>query len=163
VLARKEAFALGEQARAARIDSPSVPWRAPAAIALQRLVEEDEARELAAEQLALARRWGAASDIGAALRLNARVDAERRLELLEESIALLETAPWRLELSRARWSTSAPRCASRAGARMRTSRCAGRRSSPTPAAPVRCVPARSTASRRSAIARASSCSPAPSR
>jgi len=95
VLARKEAFALGEQARAARIDSPSVPWRAPAAIALQRLGEEDEARELAAEQLALARRWGAASDIGAALRLNARVDAERRLELLEE------TAPWRLELARA--------------------------------------------------------------
>ena len=29
------------------------------------------------------------------------MDAERRLELLEESIALLETAPWRLELARA--------------------------------------------------------------
>ncbi len=100
-LARRDAFELGAQVRAARIDTPSVPWRAPAAIALQRLGEEAQARALAAEQLELARRWGAASDVGAALRLNARVDAERRLELLEESIALLETAPWRLELARA--------------------------------------------------------------
>jgi len=101
VLARKEAFALGEQSRAARIDTPTVPWRAPAAIALQRLGEEDEARALVAEQVALARRWGTASDVGAALRLNARVDAQRRLALLGESVALLETAPWRLELARA--------------------------------------------------------------
>ena len=100
-LARRDALALGEQARAARIDTPSVPWRAPAAIALQRLGEEAQARTLAAEQLALARRWGAPSDVGASLRLNARVDPERRLALLEEAIALLETAPWRLELARA--------------------------------------------------------------
>ena len=100
-LARRDALALGEQARAARIDTPSVPWRAPAAIALQRLGEEAQARTLAAEQLELARRWGAASDVGAALRLNARVDPQRRMELLEEAIALLETAPWRLELARA--------------------------------------------------------------
>lgn len=78
-----------------------MPWRAPAAIALQRLGQEDEARTLVAEQLALARQWGTASDMGAALRLNARVDGERRLELLEESIALLVKAPWRLELARA--------------------------------------------------------------
>ncbi|MDP1849838.1 MAG: LuxR C-terminal-related transcriptional regulator, partial [Solirubrobacteraceae bacterium] len=100
-LARRDAFELGEQVREARIDTPSVPWRAPAAIALQRLGEEDAARALAAEQLELARRWGAASDVGASLRLNARVDPGRRLELLEESIALLETSPWRLELARA--------------------------------------------------------------
>ncbi|HVF76958.1 MAG TPA: AAA family ATPase [Solirubrobacteraceae bacterium] len=100
-LAREEAFALGEQARAARIDSPTVPWRAPAAIALQRLGEEQQARALVAEQVALARRWGTASDMGASLRLNARVDGEHRLELLEQSIALLEQAPWRLELARA--------------------------------------------------------------
>ena len=101
VLALKEASELGESVRAARIDTPSVPWRAPAAIALQRLGEDDRARALAAEQLALARRWGTASDMGASLRLCARVDPDRRLELLEESIALLETAPWRLELARA--------------------------------------------------------------
>ncbi len=100
-LARIEAFALGEQARRVRIDTPTVPWRAPAAIALQRLGEEGEARALVAEQLALARRWGTASDIGAALRLSARVEGGRRLQLLEESIALLESAPWRLELARA--------------------------------------------------------------
>ena len=100
-LACKEALALGEQARAARIDTPSVPWRAPAAIALQRLGEEEQARTLVAEQVALARQWGTASDMGASLRLNARVDPERRLELLEQSIALLERAPWRLELARA--------------------------------------------------------------
>ena len=101
VLARREAFGLGDQARRARIDTPTVPWRAPAAIALQRLGEEDRARALAAEQLDLARRWGTASDVGASLRFNARVDGERRLSLLEESIALLEVAPWRLELARA--------------------------------------------------------------
>jgi DNA-binding CsgD family transcriptional regulator len=78
-----------------------VPWRAPAAIALQRLGEEAQARTLAAEQLELARRWGTRSDVGAALRLSARVDGERRIALLEESIGLLETAPWRLELARA--------------------------------------------------------------
>ena len=100
-LARDQAFELGEQVRAARIDTPSVPWRAPAALALQRLGEEGEARRLAAEQLELARRWGAASDIGAALRLNARVDADERIARLEASIALLEDAPWRLELARA--------------------------------------------------------------
>ena len=100
-LARRDACALGAQVQAARIDTPSVPWRAPAAIALQRLGEEAQARALAAEQLSLARRWGAASDVGASLRLNARVDGERRIELLEASIALLETAPWRLELARA--------------------------------------------------------------
>ena len=100
-LARATRSSSATQVRAARIDTPSVPWRAPAAIALQRLGEEAQARALAAEQLELARRWGAASDVGAALRLNARVDGERRLELLEESIALLETAPWRLELARA--------------------------------------------------------------
>ncbi len=101
VLARRDAFELGEQVRAAHIDTPSVPWRAPAAIALQRLGEDAQARALAAEQLELARRWGTASDVGASLRLNARMDGERRIELLEESIALLETAPWRLELARA--------------------------------------------------------------
>ena len=100
-LARNQAFELGDQVRSARIDTPSVPWRAPAAIALQRLGEEAEARTLAAEQLELARRWGTASDVGAALRLNARVDGERRIALLEESIGRLETAPWRLELARA--------------------------------------------------------------
>jgi DNA-binding CsgD family transcriptional regulator len=100
-LARKEAFELGEQARAVRIDTPSVPWRAPAVIALQRLGEQEEARALAAEQVALAHRWGTASDRGAALRLSARVDSAHRLELLEQSIVLLQTAPWRLELARA--------------------------------------------------------------
>ena len=100
-LARDQALELGEQVRAARIDTPSVPWRAPAALALLRLGEEDEARRLAAEQLALARRWGAASDVGAALRLNARVDGDQRIARLQSSIALLENAPWRLELARA--------------------------------------------------------------
>ncbi len=100
-LARRDAFELGAQVVTARIDTPSVPWRAPAVIALQRLGEEAQARTLAAEQLGLARRWGTASDVGASLRLNARVNPDRRLELLEQSVALLETAPWRLELARA--------------------------------------------------------------
>lgn len=56
--------------------------------------ESDEAQALAGEQLDLARRWGAASDIGAAPRLSARLGAGGRLDRLED-------APDRLRLARA--------------------------------------------------------------
>ena len=92
---------VGEEHRAAGIDTPSIPWRAVAAFAALRLGDEARARELADEQLELARRWQAPTELGIALRVLARVDGERRLELLEESIATLEDSPARLELARA--------------------------------------------------------------
>ena len=45
-----------------------IAWRSPAALALLQLGEEDEARRLATEELALARAWGAPRALGAALR-----------------------------------------------------------------------------------------------
>ena len=162
-LARREAFALGEQVRAARIDTPSVPWRAPAAIALQRLGEEAQARALAAEQLALARRWGAASDVGASLRLSARVDpraaagAARGVDRAARDGAVAAGAGARAGRLRRRAARR-----SRA-ARTRTSRCAAPPSWPMPAARGRCGRERWTAWRRSATGRASSCSRAPTR
>ena len=77
-------------------------WRRPAALAALRLGDEAQARTLAAEQLELARRWGAASDVGAALRLAARVDGERRMEPARARRSrVLEPSPARLELGRA--------------------------------------------------------------
>jgi len=56
--------------------------------------------ELATEQLDVARKWGAATEVGAALRLLSNADADARLELLTESVTVLEASPSRLELAR---------------------------------------------------------------
>jgi DNA-binding CsgD family transcriptional regulator len=98
------AYRLRDEMVAADLDPPAVPWRTPAALAQLRLGNEAEARELAAGQLDLTRRWGAATDLGAALRLTAKVDlghGARRVETLTEAVAVLEKSPARLELARA--------------------------------------------------------------
>lgn len=100
VLARKEAYLMRDEMNAAGVDPPTIPWRSPAVHAALLLGDEEEARTLAAEQLDLARRWGAATELGSALRLVARTDPERRLELLEESLAVLERSPARLQRAR---------------------------------------------------------------
>ena len=99
--ALREALALGEELRLEAMDTPTIAWRVPAATAALRLGEDDLARVLSDEHLALARRWGAATDLGIALRLAARVDGDERLTLLDEAIATLERSPARLELARA--------------------------------------------------------------
>ena len=99
--ALREALALGEELRLEAMDTPTIAWRVPAATAALRLGEDDLARVLSDEHLALARRWGAATDLGIALRLAARVDGGERLTLLDEAIATLERSPARLELARA--------------------------------------------------------------
>ena len=99
-------------------------------------------------------RWGTATEIGAALRLSARVDAERRLELLGEAIAVLERSPARLELARALVDLGEALRVARRRAR-RTSRCTAAPSSRRRAARPRCASARWRASRRSATGRAS--------
>jgi DNA-binding CsgD family transcriptional regulator len=99
--ARSEAEALGAFEADAGIDNPTTPWRSIAALAALRMGDEDAARALADEQLALARRWGVAGDIGAALRLVARIGPGDRLDVLEEAVDVLEGATWRLQLAAA--------------------------------------------------------------
>jgi DNA-binding CsgD family transcriptional regulator len=105
--ALEHAYRLRDEMAAAHLDPPAVPWRTAAAWALLRLGSEEsvaEARELASDQLELARRWGAASDLGAALRLTAKVDVgqgARRVTTLEEAVVVLEGSPARLELAKA--------------------------------------------------------------
>ncbi len=82
-------------------NSVAVSWRGAAALALARLGREDEAREVAAEQLAAARAFGAPGELGAALRVVAKVDGARRLERLEEAVAVLERSQARLQLAAA--------------------------------------------------------------
>ncbi|ADB49557.1 helix-turn-helix transcriptional regulator [Conexibacter woesei] len=77
-------------------------WRARAALALTALGERDEAVALAAEDLERARRWGAASGIGTALRALALAgDGGEAAPRLREAVAALERAPARLEHARA--------------------------------------------------------------
>jgi DNA-binding CsgD family transcriptional regulator len=81
------------------IPNPSwAPWRSNAALAQARLGNRDQASQLLAEELELARRFGAPRAIGIALRaagLCAKGAAE--IELLRESEAVLRRSPARLE------------------------------------------------------------------
>jgi DNA-binding CsgD family transcriptional regulator/tetratricopeptide (TPR) repeat protein len=78
-------------------------WRSPAALALLQLGEQDEARRLAAEELELARTWGAPRALGAALRAAGLVEGgEHGLGLLEEAVQVLSNSPAKLEQAKAR-------------------------------------------------------------
>ncbi|CCH27960.1 AAA family ATPase [Actinosynnema sp. NPDC047251] len=100
VLAKAEAFRQRDEMRAVDVDAPTIPWRDPAVRAAMLLGDEAEALALAREQLAVARKWGAATEVGAALRLLAHADAEHRVALLAESVEVLENSPARLHLAR---------------------------------------------------------------
>jgi ATP/maltotriose-dependent transcriptional regulator MalT len=77
-------------------------WRSNAALGFLTLGDRDEANRLAAEDLELARDWGAPSGVGAALRVSALVEeGEEQVPRLREAVAVLETSPARLELARA--------------------------------------------------------------
>jgi DNA-binding CsgD family transcriptional regulator len=96
-----EARALEEaEDRSGTVNTAS-PWWVPAALALLRLGREAEARDVAERWLAVARGSGTSTDVGAALRLLARIEPGRRVELLEESVAQLAAAPDRLEYAAA--------------------------------------------------------------
>jgi DNA-binding CsgD family transcriptional regulator len=80
-----------------------IAWRSPAALALLQLGRRDEAGPLVAEELELARTWGAPRALGAALRAAGLVEGgERGLELLEEAVEVLSDSPARLEHAKAR-------------------------------------------------------------
>ena len=78
------------------------PWRHPAARALAALGRVDEAVALADEQVALLRRWGAPTALGAALRLAGELRGADGAPLLREAVDLLAPTGAALELARAR-------------------------------------------------------------
>jgi DNA-binding CsgD family transcriptional regulator len=93
----------GRVMEASHLHNPAIaPWRSRAALAAAALGRRDEARELVEEELALARRFGAARPIGIALRAAGVVaGGEEGVERLGEAVEVLERSPARLELARA--------------------------------------------------------------
>ena len=87
------------------IDNPAWrPWRSLRASVLEGLGRHDEAVRLVAEELALARAWGAPLTLGRTLRRLGELRGGPGLELLREAVAVLEPTPFRLELARARFA-----------------------------------------------------------
>ncbi|MGH4026902.1 MAG: helix-turn-helix transcriptional regulator [Pseudonocardiaceae bacterium] len=79
-----------------------VAWRSGAATALFRLGRPDEAQALAAEELVLARRWGAPRALGRALWVSGLVHGEEKgLALLRDAVDVLSSSPARLEFAKA--------------------------------------------------------------
>jgi DNA-binding CsgD family transcriptional regulator len=101
--AAADLLALGHELDAVGIRSPSITqWRSRAATALMRTGDLEQARLLAAEEVELARRWGAPRAIGVALRVHGlTVGGPDGLALLEEAAATLEGSSARLERARA--------------------------------------------------------------
>ncbi len=98
-----ELLDIGDTARRVPFDNPAwIPWRSWTAQGLRLLDRKDEARVLAEEEVALARRWGAAHAIGASLRVLALVEGGRRGEkLLREAVATLAASSAAVEHARA--------------------------------------------------------------
>jgi DNA-binding NarL/FixJ family response regulator len=78
-------------------------WRIPACLALRAAGEEDTARRLMSEELVRARRWGAASGIGTAMRVSALFDHDKEIlvDRLSEAAAILQGSPAKLEYAHA--------------------------------------------------------------
>jgi DNA-binding CsgD family transcriptional regulator len=99
----EELLQVGETVRLLPFDNPgTAPWRSWAAEGLRLLDRNDEARVLAADELALARRWGDPQIIGAALRVLGLVEGGRAgIGLLREAVEVLAGSQARLEHARA--------------------------------------------------------------
>jgi DNA-binding CsgD family transcriptional regulator len=99
----EELLQVGETVRLVPFDNPSsVPWRRWAAEGLRLLDRNDEARSLADEELALARRWGDPYAIGASLRVLGLVEGGKAgIGLLREAVEVLAGSEARLEHARA--------------------------------------------------------------
>jgi DNA-binding CsgD family transcriptional regulator len=92
-----------DQAQQLGIDNPAVyTGRAALALALHRTGASDEAWRLAQEEVAVARAFGAAWSLGAALRTAATVaPTVKRLQLITEAVEVLEDSGAGLELAHA--------------------------------------------------------------
>jgi DNA-binding CsgD family transcriptional regulator len=86
-------------------------WRSEAALAAHRLGRDEQARELAEEELQLARAFGSPRALGVALRAVGLVaEGQQRLPLLEQAVQALERSPAQLELARALVDLGAAQC-----------------------------------------------------
>ena len=94
---------LGRRLEAIEARNPAFfPWRSYASAALVALDRPDEAEDLVAAEVDLARRWGAPAALGRALRQAALVDrGSAGIELLREAVSVLEPSPARLEHAKA--------------------------------------------------------------
>jgi DNA-binding CsgD family transcriptional regulator len=106
--AHRPAAALAEFDRAGEIlvrtgfvNPAVVEWRADAARACLLLGDRERARELAREELDLARAFGTPRAIGVALRASAAVEQPARLERLSEAAGILRGSQARLEYAHA--------------------------------------------------------------
>jgi DNA-binding CsgD family transcriptional regulator len=99
----EELLQVGETVRLVPFDNPScVPWRRWAVEGLRLLDRNDEARALADEELALARKWGDPIAIGASLRVLGLVEGGTAgIGLLREAVEVLAGSEARLEHARA--------------------------------------------------------------
>jgi DNA-binding CsgD family transcriptional regulator len=100
----EELLACGERELEWGVGTPEIiAWRSSAAEVCLRLGRLEQARELAARELELARSIGAPRALGVALRAAALAESgTRRIELLREAVASLEASQGALELARAR-------------------------------------------------------------
>jgi DNA-binding CsgD family transcriptional regulator len=96
-------LSLGEDAARWGIVNPAaIAWRSAAALSRGALGDRDAARRLAAEEVTLARRWGASREIGMALRAAGLVEGgSEGIALLTEAVSVLRPSAARLELARA--------------------------------------------------------------
>ncbi len=101
--ALEEALTVKESAEGLGIINPAVTsWRSTAALSLSQLGRQTEARDLAAENLELARAFLAPLSLGEALRTAAAVGhAAQRIELLEEAVDVLKRSGASLEYAKA--------------------------------------------------------------
>ena len=93
----------GELAQQWGIPNPAIlPWRSAAALSLAALGDKDAAGRLCAEEIELARGWGAGRALGIALHAGGLVArGADGAELLTEAVSVLRPAPAPLELARA--------------------------------------------------------------
>jgi DNA-binding CsgD family transcriptional regulator len=107
----------GELAERWGIRNPAMmAWRSDAALSLCALGDARTARQLCADEIGLARCWGAGRAVGIALRAAGMVEGgSRGAELLTEAVGVLRSSPARLELARALIDLGSAR--RRAGAR----------------------------------------------
>ena len=84
------------------VNPAAIPWRSAAALSRSALGDSEAARRLAGDEIGLARRWGAAREIGVALRAAGLAEGgERGIELLAEAAIVLRGSTARLKLARA--------------------------------------------------------------
>jgi DNA-binding CsgD family transcriptional regulator len=90
---------LGRRFQALGGHNPAIiPWRSEAALGLLQLGDRQEGRRLAAEEVELARRWGAPRALGKALRAAGLLEGGATgLALLREATAVLADSPALLE------------------------------------------------------------------